>query len=137
MKKIAKTDEEKTVTDYVINNFKGSGLVRLNLRTQWKAINTYKYSVAQGLDWKEEINSELKRVSKIRSMLYGLIGNEAVHKTELKKLLIKYELVPSIRMAEYKISEWIYTGEIEEFIKDAKDGYISLISREEWLEASK
>lgn len=134
MRKIAKTPEEKQVTDFVIENFKGSGLVRMNLRTQWKAINTYKYAVEQYLDWKAEINSELRRVSKIRSMLYGLIGNEAVHKTELKKLLIKYELVPSIRMAEYKISEWIYTGELESFTPDTKDGYVSLISREEWQE---
>jgi len=132
MMKIAKTPEEKQVTEFVIENFKGSGLVRMNLRTQWKAINTYRYAVAQGLDWKEEIDSELKRVSKIRALLYGLIGNEAVKKVDLKKLLIKHELVPSIRMAEYKIKEWIFTEEMYEAVADEKNGYVSLLPREEW-----
>ena len=103
MRQIASTDLEKEITEFIIQNFRGSGLVRMNLRTQWKAFNTYKYAVAQGLDWRQEIDAELKRVSKIRALLYGLIGDEAVRKVDLKKLLIKHELVNSIRMAEYKI----------------------------------
>lgn len=131
MRCIAKSNEEKEVTEFVIANFKGSGLVRLNLRTQWKAINTYKYATSQKLDWKEEIKSELQRVSKIRALLYALIGNEAVRKVDLKKLLIRHELVPSIRMAEYKIKEWIFTDELYELSPDERNGYVSLIPKEQ------
>lgn len=132
MRQIAVTPEEKEITEFIITNFTGSGLVRMNLRTQWKAFNTYKYAIAQGLDWHKEIDSELKRVSKIRALLYGLIGNEAVRKVELKRLLIKHELVSSIRMAEIKIREWVFTDELYEALPDEKNGFVSLLPRELW-----
>lgn len=139
MRSIAKTPEEKDVTEYVIENFKGSGLIRLNLRTQWKAMNTYKYALDNGLNWQEEITGELNRVSKIRAMLYGLIGNEAVRKVELKKLLIKHELVNSIRMAEMKIQEWIFTEELCDWSTngDERNGFVSLIDKEVKIETEK
>jgi len=135
MRQIAKTPEEKEITEFVINNFKGSGLVRLNLRTQWKAINTYKYAQALGLDWQKEIKTELSRVSKVRALLYGLIGNEAVRRVELKKLLLKHELVSSVRQAEVRISEWLFTDELFEIsTTDLRNGFVSLVAREEWIE---
>lgn len=132
MRCIAKSKQEKETTEYVIENFKGSGLIRLNLRTQWKAINTRNYAESQGLDWKEEISAELSRVSKIRAMLYNLIGNEAVRKVELKKLLIKHEFVSSIRMAELKIREWIFIDELQDWSTsiDDRNGFVSLIPKE-------
>lgn len=129
MRSIAKSDSDKEVTEFVINNFKGSGLVRLNLRTQWKAINTYKYALEVGRDWKDEITQELKRVSKIRSMLYSLIGEEAVKRVELKKQLIRYELVPSIRMAEIRINEWLFTDELFEWSHDERNGFVAINPR--------
>jgi hypothetical protein len=132
MRQIAVTPEEKSITEFIIENFSGSGLVRMNLRTQWKAFNTYKYAIAQGRDWKMEIDAELKRVSKVRALLYGLIGNEAVRRVDLKKLLIRHELVNSIRMADYKIREWIFTEELYEAIPDEKNGFVSLLPRELW-----
>jgi len=132
MRQISTTPIEKDITEFIIKNFKGSGLVRMNLRTQWKAFNTYHYAIAEDRDWKMEIDAELRRVSKIRALLYGLIGNEAVRKVELKRLLIKHELVPSIRMAEYKIKEWIFTDELFEAIPDEKNGFISLLPRDSW-----
>jgi len=127
MRQIAKTPEEKSITDFVISTFKGSGLIRLNLRTQWKAINTYKYAISQGLDWKEEIKMELSRVSRVRALLYGLIGNEAVRKVELKKLLLKHELVTSVRVAEMRIQEWIFTDELFTWGTDERNGFVSLL----------
>jgi Skp family chaperone for outer membrane proteins len=131
MRQIARNPEEKEITEFIISNFTGSGLVRLNLRTQWKAINTYKYATALGLDWKQEIDSELKRVSKIRALLYGLIGNEAVRRGELKKLLIKHEIVNSIRMADYKIKEWIFIDELFDWSNaNENNGFVSLVQKE-------
>jgi hypothetical protein len=130
MRCIAKTPESKEVTEFVIKNFTGSGLVRLNLRTQWKALNTYNYALSEGRDWKEEITNELRRVSKVRAMLYSLIGNEAVRRVDLKKLLIKHELVNSIRMADHKIKEWLFTDELYSWSKvDEYNGYIALIPK--------
>jgi len=127
MREIAKDPEAKEVTEFVIQNFKGSGLVRLNLRTQWKAINTYKYAVSQGLEWKEEIKNELQRVGKVRALLYSLIGNEAVRRVDLKRLLLKHELVTSVRMAEIRIQEWLFTEELYSHspIED-RNGFVAL-----------
>lgn len=131
MRQIAGTNEEKEITEFIIGNFKGSGLVRLNLRTQWKAFNTYRYAISQGLSWSDEITAELQRVSKIRALLYGLIGNEAVRRADLKKLLIKHEIVNSIRMADYKIREWIFTDELFDWGNpNEHNGFVALIPKE-------
>ena len=129
MRTIPKNDAEKEVTEFVINNFKGSGLIRLNLRTQWKALNTYNYAVAGQLDWKEEITSELKSISKVQSMLYSLIGEEAVRRVDLKKLLIRHELVASVRVADMKIREWLFIEELFEWSNDERNGFVALIPK--------
>lgn len=126
MRQIAKTPEQKQVTEFLIKEFVGSGLVRLNLRTQWKAFNTYDYAVSQGLEWTEVLSSELKRVSKVRTMLYGLIGDEAVRSMELKKLLLRHELVPSMRVAHYKVKEWIFTEELYKVSPDDLNPYLCI-----------
>lgn len=129
MRQIARTPDEKEVTEFVINNFRGSGLVRLNLRTQWKAMNTFKYAQQVGLDWKDEITQEMKRVSRIQSMLYSLMGEEAVRRVDLKKLLIRHELVPSIRVADMKIREWIFIEELFEWSADERNGFLALVPK--------
>lgn len=135
MRTIAKTDAEKEVTEFIIKNFRGSGLIRLNLRTQWKATNTYNYATTRGLDWKEEIGNELKKISKIQSMLYALIGEEAVRRVELKKLLIRHELVASIRQADVKIREWLFIEELFEWDKnlDERNSFVALIPKSETM----
>lgn len=137
MRQIATTPEEQEVTEFIIKHFRGSGLVRLNLRTQWKAFNTYKYAVSLGLDWQKEVSAELCRVSRVRALLYGLIGNEAVRKAELKKLLLKHELVPSMRVADYRVAEWVFTDELYEAVQGDHNGFVSLLPREEWNKPEK
>jgi hypothetical protein len=112
MKIIASTPDEKKVTDFLINQFKNLSVVRLNLRMQQKAFQTFKYAVENELNWEEEIGHELEIVSKTRAMLYSLIGNKAVKKSELKKLLVKQEIVSSLKAADTKINEWLYTEEL-------------------------
>jgi len=131
MRAIAKTVEEQAVTEFIIDEFKGSGLVRLNLRTQWKAINTYRWAKDIGSNWQTEIKNELSRVSRIRALLYGLIGNEAVRKVELKKLLIKYDIVKSISSAEQHIQKWIFIDELFDWgERDDRNSFISLLPKE-------
>jgi hypothetical protein len=112
MRLIAEEPWQKEVTEYLISGYKESGLFRLNLRTQYKAFKTYNYSQANNLDWKKELSDELSRNNKTRALLYSLIGNKAVRCAELKKKLLRLELVHTIRTADNKINEWLYTEEL-------------------------
>jgi len=112
MRYIAQDGWQKEVTEYLIKNFNTNGLIRMNLRTQWKAFKTYEYAIKNNLDWKEELKHEMSNVSRIRGVLYSLIGNRVVKTTELKKLLLRHELVCTLRTADTKINEWIYTEEL-------------------------
>lgn len=112
MKLIAKTKEENDVTDFLVDNFSATGRFRLNLRTQWKAINTYNFCKKNGLDWKKELVEELQNTSKTRTLLYSLIGRKAVSRVELKKALMRQEVVNNLRAADRKITEWLFMEEL-------------------------
>ena len=124
---IAKTKEEKEVTRYIVDKFKSTGIVRLNLRTQYKAFQTYKYCIEEGLDWQQELDEELtKRISKDRALLYTLIGVKAVRRTELKKLLIQNDICSSIRTSEMFIQKQIFCGELFETSADERNGFVCI-----------
>jgi len=112
MKLIAKKDWEKEVTKFIINNFHQNGMIRLNLRTQWKAFKTYEYAEKNSLDWKKELKAELENISKIRILLYSLIGESAVRTKELKKLFLRNEIVSSLRTADRRVNEYLYLDEL-------------------------
>lgn len=126
LRMIARTDEEKEVTEAIIKEFKTNGVVKLNLRTQWKAFKTYHYCKKNNLDWKKELKQELQNVSRNRSMLYTLIGNKAVRTTELKQLLLKNEYVSTIRTADRKIQEWLYLEELYKVSGEDRNFYICI-----------
>lgn len=130
---IAKTPEELEVTNYLLNNFKSGDLIRLNLRSQWKALKTYHYAISLGLDWRKEITNELNRKTETESLLYNLIGINAVRRVELKKLLLKHKYVNSIRSAENKINEWIFTDQLYVWSSDERNGLVSIVKKEENL----
>jgi len=123
---IAVEDWQKEVTRFVIENFEATGMVRLNLRTQWKAFQTYKFSKATGLEWEDELSGELKRMSRTRSMLYTLIGNKAVKTAELKKLLLRQEILQTLRSADRKINEWLYLEDIWKVSEEEKNFYVCI-----------
>jgi len=112
MKLIAKEDWQKEVTNFVIHNFQQNGMIKLNLRAQWKAFKTYEYAKKNNLDWKKELKTELENISKTRILLYSLIGNKAVRTKELKQLLLRNEIVSSLRTADRRINEWLYLDEL-------------------------
>ena len=118
---VAKEPWQKEVTAFIIKNFEATGLVKLNLRTQWKGFRTYEYAQKNKLDWKAELAQELKTISKIRAMLYSLIGNRAVTTTELKKLLLRHEIVQCLRTADRKVNEWLFLDEIYKWTPQDRD----------------
>lgn len=127
MKLIAKDNKElMEVTNHLLENyniFQGA----INLRSQWRAFNTYNYATALKLDWKEEIRKELtQNMSPVRSLLYNLIGTKAIRTTELKKILLKLGYVETIRTADRKINDWLITEEIFRWSTEDKNFYISI-----------
>lgn len=131
MKLICKEDWQKEVTEFLVKEFESNGMVRLNLRTQWKGFKTYTYAQKNGLDWKKELKAELKNISRTRSMLYSLIGTRAVKTSELKKLLLKQEMVSSLRTADRKINEWLYIEELFKWSETDKNFYVCINAKDE------
>jgi len=126
MKVIARSPEEKEVTEFLIKNFQSNGMFRLNLRTQWKAFKTYEFANKNKLDWKQELKSEMTNTSKTRGMLYSLIGNKAVRTADLKKMLLKHEMVKTIRTADNKVREWLFTEELYQWSEEDRNFFVSV-----------
>lgn len=130
LRAVAKTETEKQVTEYVIDQYDKYGMVKLNLRTQKKAFETFEWAEQESKDWKQELEQELKVMTKTRAMLYALIGKKAVRTTELKKLLIKNEYYSSIRVCEYEINKWLLTEDLYRHSEDERNFYVSLVPKE-------
>lgn len=127
MREIAREDWQKAVTEFLIEHHQKSEFELLNLRTQFKAFQTFKFSEANKLVWKDEIMRELvQNKSRVRSMIYNLIGMRAVRAAELKKLLLRHELCGSLRTADRKIREWLEMDEIHAVSTEQKNFYICL-----------
>jgi len=126
MKLIAKNGNEKTVTEYLIKNYEETGLVRLNLRTQWRAFKTYEFAIKNDLNWKKELDREFKQTNRIRSLLYGLIGDKAVRVAELKKKMLKLNIVNTLRTADNRINEYLYIDELFKVSEDVKNFYVCI-----------
>lgn len=124
MRSIAKTQEHKEITEFLIEHFNATGMFRLNLRTQWKAFNTFRYAKDNNLEWKKEVQSELQNTSRIRSLLVSLIGLKPVRRQELKKLLLRHELVHSMGTANRKINEWIFIDELYKVSPEDRNYYV-------------
>ena len=126
MRLIAKEDWQKEVTNFIVENFESSGIVRLNLRTQWKAFKTYEFCKSNGLDWEDELVRDMKNISKVRALLYSLIGSKVVKTADLKRMLLKRELVGTLRTADNKINEWLYTEELFRWSEADKDFLVGI-----------
>jgi hypothetical protein len=126
MRMVVKDDWQKEVTEEIIKNFEANGMVKLNLRTQWKGLRTYEYAKKNNLDWKKELEQEMRNISKTRAMLYTLIGNKAIRTADLKRLLLKQEILPTLRTADHKINEWLYLEELYKIGENDKNFYVCI-----------
>lgn len=127
MRLIAKDDpEKKKVTEFVINNFDSGGLFRLNLRNQFKAIQTYNYAKGNDLDWRMQIIDELNNMSDVQAMLYSLIGSDEVRTSKLKKLLMKHGIVETKRTSDRRVKDWLFMGELKKVSRENRDFKVSL-----------
>lgn len=127
MRLIAKDEVQQEITEWVISNYTFTGKNPLNLRTQAKAFSTYQYAVENGLDWKKEVESELNaNMSKIRGVLYTLIGKECVRTSELVRQLVMSGEVNNIRTAYNRINEWLLIGEIYRWSSEQRDFFVCI-----------
>jgi hypothetical protein len=127
MQYIAKTPEEKEVTDFVVKEYVYSGYDLLNLRSQVKAIQTRKYAEMNGFDWHQEVKSELvNNQSRTKKFLYGLIGKKAIRTVELKKMLIRSGHIQTLRTADRMINEWLVLEEIYPWSEEKYNFYVAL-----------
>jgi hypothetical protein len=107
---IAKTEEEKKITEWLLTNFDFT--YQFNLRHQQKAFRDYKYANQKGLDWQNYLKTQLERNSSpIKALLYQFVGDGYVKKSYLVKQLIVNNMVNSKRTAYRLIDNW---KEIEE-----------------------
>jgi hypothetical protein len=124
---VAKDDTEKQVTEFIINKYEFIGLAQLNLRTQQRAFNTYKYAAEKGLDWQDEVLKELRtNMSRIRTMLYQIMGNKPMASLDLKKYLLRTGQINSLRTADRKIQTWIELEEVYKIGDGERNFLISL-----------
>jgi hypothetical protein len=127
MKHIAKGDSKKEeVLNIITNKYKENGMVKLNLRTLVKSMQTREYAEAVNKEWKSEVASELDIMSKNRALLYTLIGNKAVRTTELVKTLMKKEVLNCIRTCHRKINEWIFLEDLYKVSAEDRDFFICI-----------
>ena len=135
MKEINTTDWQTEVTNYLIKNYEHDGYTMFNLRTQWKAFQTYRYAQECNLDWKYELKEEMKQnMSKTRSMLYSLIGKKAIRTMELKKLLLRHNIINSLTTAHRKIEEWVQIEELFKLSSEQRNYYVSILQQAEILQ---
>ena len=131
MRYIAKTSEEKEVTEKLIEMHTFNGENMLNLRTQWHAFNTYNYAKKTNQEWMGLLKEELERnKTEVHKMLYTLIGRSAIRTSELKKLLLKTKKVGTIRSADLKVNEWLIIGELFKVSPEERNFNVSIIPLE-------
>lgn len=124
---ICNEDWKKEVTAHLIKHYEFNGQNILNLRTQWKAFKTYEYAKEHNIDWKHELQQELKTmISPVRGNLYSLIGNKAVRTSELKKLMLRNNMIGTMRTADTRINDWILMEELFKCSAEEKNFYVSI-----------
>lgn len=115
MLQICKDNDEKEITNYLLSNYNFIGMNTLNLRTQNKAFQIYKYAKENNKEWKSELDIFLKsEMTPTRKILYSLIGNKVIKTRELKSLLIKAQIdgISHLRTADRRIQDWLILEEL-------------------------
>lgn len=119
---------KKEVTRFIIDNYQYYGDTILDLRTQYKAFQTYQFCIAHSLDWKQELKEELEHnQSDARKMVYSLIGNKAMKVSELKRGLVKAKMYGSLETARRRVNEWIELGELFKVSEELIDYHVCLV----------
>jgi len=125
---ICKDDEQKLVTEFLINAHSFNGENFLNLRTQYHAFQSYLYAKKKKLEWRDILIDDLtKQQTETQCLLYSIIGKKAMRTTELKALLLKTGLASSISTANRRINEWLLTEDLYKISSEERDFYVCIV----------
>lgn len=126
MRGICHTAWQRDVTEHVIANYVFVGFNGLNLRTQYKAFQSYQYASAKSLDWRQEVNAELRnQCSKVRKLLYPVLGDGPCRAIEVKRYLVRSGIVSTVRTADRRIADWLELGDIYRISEEERNYLIS------------
>jgi hypothetical protein len=142
MNKICKDEKERETTDYLIENYRYTGINTLNLRTQQKAFKIREYAEKEVRDWKLELKIFLEsEMTTTRRNLYQLIGDKAFNTKDLKKLLIKSgtDSINHLGTASRRIRDYVVLNELfivgfvtedeeelEKYMNDHRNYFVSI-----------
>lgn len=130
MREIAKSKEEKEVTEHLIDNYHFTGLNQFNLRTQQKAFSTYKWANKTNKDWKKEVKRELKmNLSPVKSMLFQFMGKKPITRVNLKRMMLQSGVVNTTKTAERRINNWIECDELYIITGKQRNPLLSLFDK--------
>ena len=128
MRQICRTREEREVTEFLIQNYRYCGHNALNLRTQRQALQTVKYARRRGLEWQREVRQELRyQRSAVQKLLYPILGDGPRRSLEVKKYLVKTQIVATMRTADRRIADWLELGEVHRTSWEHRNFLISLM----------
>jgi hypothetical protein len=132
MRSVAKTKEERAVTEFLIKNHMFVNNNFFNLRTQQKAFMDYKYAVRKKLDWRKYLMKKLRtNRTQIQSLLYQKMGDGPIDKVELIKWLVRSGNAGSERTASRHIDEWLRMEEIYNISGTNYNPLLSLRSKDQ------
>jgi len=128
MRGVCRTDTELEITDFLISHYRYCGFNALNLRTQHLAFKTVEYARQKDLDWQEEVRQELRNQrSAVQKLLYPILGDGPARTTEVKRYLVRAEVVSTMRTADRRIHDWLELGDIYRVSNQERDFHISLV----------
>lgn len=127
MRAICETDIDREVTQYLIEHWDGGRAGLLNLRVQRQAVLTYQYAKEKGLDWREEVQQELRnQLSPVQRLLYPILGNGPQRAREIKRHMVQSGIVSTMRTADRRIADWLELGDIYQVSGEERDFFVSL-----------
>jgi hypothetical protein len=123
-----RSERERTLTRFLIEETGHLAIHALNLRTQQRAFQTADYARGRGLDWRTEVREELKQQpSPVQRLLYPLLGDGPVRANDLKTFLVRLGVVSTMRTADRRINDWLEMGEIHRASGDFRNFLVSLV----------
>lgn len=112
MWQICKTDDDRIVTQYLIDNKLKIGRTNFNLRTQNEAFRLFLASKRDGKDWKAEIDLLIREIwSEGQKLLYQVCGEGMALRSEFEIFVARVKHV-GLRRAQMIVCDWLTMGDL-------------------------
>jgi hypothetical protein len=127
MRQVCKDKWQQEVTEFLIKQHRFAGHNGLNLRTQYRAFQSYKYAEKAELDWRRELQEELwQQRTHVQKILYPVLGDGPERTRDVKRYLIRSGIVSTVRTADRRIADWIEIGDLFRVSDESRNFLVSL-----------